>query len=135
MSRALELLRASREGTRLDQAAIARTIDVCLDCMQACTACADACLSEDEVQDLVACIRLDQVCAEVCEAVATTLSIRAGHTQTLGDLLRACETACGACAEECERHAEHHEHCRICAEACRACERACAELGAALRDA
>ena len=132
MSRALEMLRASREGTRLDAAAIARTIDAARDGAPACTACADACLAEDDVEELVTCIRLDQVCAELCRAVSVTLSIRAGHTETLADLLRACETACGACAEECERHAGHHEHCRICAEACRACERACGELRTAL---
>jgi hypothetical protein len=128
MSRAAEVLAASREGTRLDPASIARAIDACLDCAQACTACADACLAEEDVGDLVACIRLDLVCAGACAATARALSIRAGHTETLEALLRACSTACSACAEECEGHASHHEHCRICAEACRACQSACDEL-------
>jgi uncharacterized protein DUF326 len=127
MSRAAELLAAHKEGVRLDPAAIVRAIDASLECAQACTACADACLSEDDVAHLAACIRLDLVCASVCDATARTLSIRAGHTETLARLLEACATACGACAEECERHASH-EHCRICAEVCRSCEQACREL-------
>jgi hypothetical protein len=134
MSRAADLLAASREGTRLDRDSIARAIDACLDCGQACTACADACLAEEDVGDLVACIRLDLVCAGVCGATARALSIRAGHTETLETLLRACSTACGGCAEECERHASHHDHCRICAEACRACQSACDELLTALSE-
>jgi hypothetical protein len=132
VTRARELLAASREGTRLDQDAIARCIDACLECAQACTACADSCLAEDDVAELAACIRLDWVCTGACEALARALSVRAGHTETLEALLRACSTACTACAEECERHAAHHEHCRICAEACRACMRSCDELSAAL---
>jgi Domain of Unknown Function (DUF326) len=134
VSRAAELLEASREGTRLDPDAIARAIDACLECAQACTACADACLAEDDVGKLVACVRLDLVCAGVCDATLRALSIRAGHTETLTALLEACTTACAACAEECERHASHHEHCRICAEACRACAQACDTLLAELKD-
>jgi hypothetical protein len=132
VSRAAELLRASREGVRLDPAAIARGIDAGLSCAQACTACADACLGEDDPSALAGCIRLDWVCAGACEALTRALSVRAGHTETLEGLLRACRTACAACAEECERHAAHHEHCRICAEECRSCERACDELLTAL---
>ena len=132
MSRAAELLRASKEGVRLDPAAIARCIDACLSCAQACTACADGCLAEDNPSNLAHCIRLDWVCAGACEALTRALSVRAGHTETLESLLRASRTACDACAEECERHAAHHEHCRISAEECRSCERACEELLAAL---
>jgi hypothetical protein len=128
VSRALEMLAASKEGVRLDPEPIARCIDACLSCGQACTACADACLAEDDVAELRTCIRLDWVCAGACEALVRALSVRAGHTETLDALLRACRTACAACAEECERHAAHHRHCAICAEECRACERACDEL-------
>ena len=126
------MLAASKEGVRLDPEAIATCIDACLSCGQACTACADACLAEDDVAELTTCIRLDWVCAGVCSALVRALSVRAGHTETLVALLRACRTACSACAEECERHAGHHRHCAICAEECRACERACDSLLGAL---
>jgi hypothetical protein len=132
VSRAAELLGASKEGVRLDPSAIAHCIDACLSCAQACTACADACLAEEDPSRLADCIRLNWVCAGACEALTRALSVRAGHTETLEALLSACRIACGACAEECERHAAHHEHCRICAEECRSCERACEELLAAL---
>jgi hypothetical protein len=121
------MLDASKEGVRLDADAIAACIDACLSCAQACTACADACLAED-VAELRTCIRLDWVCAGACDAVGRALSVRAGQTETLVALLRACRTACAACAEECEGHAAHHRHCAICAEECRACERACGVL-------
>jgi hypothetical protein len=126
------MLAASKEGVRLDPDAISACIDACLSCGQACTACADACLAEDDVAELRACIRLDWVCAGACSALVRALSVRAGHTETLVALLRACRTACAACAEECERHAGHHRHCAICAEECRACERACDALLGAL---
>jgi hypothetical protein len=41
----------------VNQAAMARCIEECFDCAQTCTACADACLSEGSVADLVKCIR------------------------------------------------------------------------------
>jgi hypothetical protein len=132
VSRASELLASSKQGVRLEPEAIATCIDACLSCAQACTACADACLAEDDVAELRACIRLDWVCAGACEALVRALSVRAGHSETLASLLRACLTAGAACAEECELHAAHHRHCAICAEECRACERACDALLGAL---
>jgi hypothetical protein len=132
MAYARPLLEAYPGELNIDADVLSRCIEACYECSQACTACADACLSEEDVGDLVGCIRLDLVCAGVCAATARALSVRAGHTETLETLLRACSTACGACAEECERHASHHEHCRICAEACRACRSACDELLTAL---
>jgi hypothetical protein len=112
-----------------DPAALARAIDECLACFQACTACADACLSEEELADLIMCIRLNQDCADICAATAQVLSRPSGFdrggTMTL---VRACVEACRACEAECQRHAGMHEHCAICAEACRRCAEACAAL-------
>jgi hypothetical protein len=96
------------------------------DCALACASCADACLGEKNVQNLVRCIRLNQDCADVCETTARLLT---RHTEPHSPLLRrqleVCEAACQACGAECEKHAHHHEHCRVCAEACRACAEAC----------
>ena len=101
-------------------------IEACLDCAQVCTMCADACLAEDTVRDLIQCIRLDLDCADICTATAAIGARRTGSNESiLRDVLTACEGACRACGEECERHAEMHDHCRICAEVCRRCEQAC----------
>ncbi|NMR21564.1 four-helix bundle copper-binding protein [Cellulomonas fimi] len=117
----------------LDRQQLARTVDALLQCAQACTACADACLSEEMVADLRKCIRTDLDCADICVAAANVLSRHTGYDANITRaVLQACVTACKACGDECEAHAGMHEHCRICAEACRACENACAELLAAI---
>ncbi|MGI8597149.1 MAG: four-helix bundle copper-binding protein [Thermoleophilaceae bacterium] len=104
-------------------------MDALGECGQACTACADSCLSEEGIEQLGKCIRLDLDCADVCAATLRVLSRQHEYDATVTRaLLEACRTACRACAEECESHADHHEHCRLCAESCRRCEQACDEL-------
>ncbi|QGQ20854.1 four-helix bundle copper-binding protein [Cellulomonas sp. JZ18] len=108
-------------------------MEACLECAQTCTACADACLGEEHVADLRACIRLDADCADVCAATAAVLSRQTDpDLKLVAALLEACATACGQCAEECEQHAGMHEHCRVCAQACRRCEAACRALLASM---
>lgn len=48
----------------LDRDKLRECIEACLECAQAC---ADACLSEDNVSQLIKCIRTDLDCADVCE--------------------------------------------------------------------
>jgi hypothetical protein len=113
----------------LDRAKLATTIDALLACAAACTACADACLSEKSVADLTKCIRTNMDCADVCAATARVLSRHTGYDANISrTLLEACATVCKSCGDECGSHAGMHEHCRICAEACRACEQACRDL-------
>jgi hypothetical protein len=113
----------------VDRAALARCIDECFDCSQTCTACADACLSETGVADLVKCIRTCLDCADICDTTGRVLSRHTGYDANLTRaMLQACLTACRSCGDECERHAQMHEHCRVCAQACRRCEQACQEL-------
>jgi hypothetical protein len=45
--------------------ALARCIEQCFACALTCTSCADACLAEEQVQELVRCIRLNLDCADV----------------------------------------------------------------------
>ena len=98
-------------------------------CAQACTACADACLSEDSVAELRKCIRTDLDCADICETTARVLSRHTGYDANITRaVLEACATTCHSCGDECDAHAGHHEHCRVCAQACRRCEDACREL-------
>ncbi|WP_129337848.1 four-helix bundle copper-binding protein [Cellulomonas endophytica] len=124
-----EMIRTTPARVDLDHDLLARVVEAAATCSQVCTACADACLSEDGVADLRRCIRIDLDCADVC---ATTVRVLSRHTAYEAAItravLQACVTACLTCAAECEQHAGMHEHCRVCAEACRACEELCREL-------
>ena len=116
-----------------DYAAVIESLSAC---EQTCIACADACLGETMVADLVQCIRLNMDCADVCLTSGLIATRRSGGDVPLVEAqLRACQLACQRCAAECGQHAERHEHCRICAETCRDCERACADAIASLGDA
>jgi hypothetical protein len=128
-----EMIKTHPRPTSLDRDALLRCIDECFDCSATCTSCADACLGEKNVQDLVRCIRFNLDCADACDAAGRILTRQtAANVDILRATIEACATACRACGEECERHAAHHDHCRICAEACRRCEQACAELVATM---
>ncbi len=108
---------------------ISSYIQQIFECADACLACADACLGEEQVQNLVRCIRLNTDCAEICEVTGKLLSRQTEpDNAVIQAQLQACIAVCRSCAAECDRHASMHEHCRICAEACRACEEACMEL-------
>jgi hypothetical protein len=115
-------------------ALVATAIDAITDCAQACTADIDADLSEQDVAEMVKCIRLCLDCTDICTATAGIISRPANYDPHVArPLLDACVAICKSCGDECERHAHMHEHCRICAEACRRCERACQELLAAMK--
>jgi len=128
-----EMIAAHPGPPPVDAEALARCIEECFTCEATCTSCADACLGEDDVADMVGCIRTDLDCADVCSATGRILARQGSGGADLRGALEVCAQACRVCAEECERHAEHHEHCRICAEVCRRCEEACEGLLASLR--
>lgn len=129
MSHAREMLEAAPTELTLEIGHVVAAVDACLDSIQACTACADESLAEEDVRDLRLCIALCESCADTCTVTARALS-RPSHWDhaVVDELLRACVRTCKSCAEECQRHAQHHRHCAICARTCRACERACTEL-------
>jgi len=129
MSYAKQMLDTYPRSFNLDAGVLAAAIEALSDCAQACTACADDCLSEEQVQDLIKCIRLNLDCADVCAATIRVVSRQTEYDANVTrPLLEACIAACRSCGYECSSHAEMHEHCRICAEACRRCEQACQEL-------
>jgi hypothetical protein len=112
---------------------VRQCIESCTECAAVCTLCADACLAEPQVQNLVACIRLDLDCAELCAATARIVGrLTKPHKATMRAALTACATACRECAAECRLHASMHGHCRVCAETCDACAKACDSLLAAM---
>jgi len=130
---AREIIKTHPQPTSLDREVLLRCIDECFDCAATCTSCADACLGEKDVQELVRCVRLNLDCADVCDAAGRILTRQtAPDLELLRATIETCAAACRVCGEECERHAAHHDHCRICADACRRCEQACNELVATI---
>jgi hypothetical protein len=124
-----EILSTRPRKPRMGVPEISSYIQTVFECADACLACADACLAEENVQDLVRCIRINTDCAEICEVTGKLLSRQTeADSAVIRAQLQACLAACQACAEECDKHAQMHEHCRICALACRECEEACMKL-------
>ncbi len=124
-----EMLETHPHAPRVDQELLRRCIDECFRCAATCTSCADACLGEDDVQELIRCIRLNLDCADVCEAAGKLLTRQtATEPRIVRSMVESCATTCRVCAAECQRHAEQHEHCRVCAAACRRCEEACEDV-------
>lgn len=134
MSYAKRMLDTYPRDFNLDAGILAATIDALSDCAQACTACADDCLSEEMVAELTKCIRLNLDCADVCTATLQVVSRQTDYDANVTrSVLQACIPVCKSCGDECGRHAQMHEHCRVCAEACRRCEQACNDLLAAMK--
>jgi uncharacterized membrane protein len=134
MSYARQLLNAYPGTLTAGTGALAGTIDALSDCSQACIADADGDLREQNLPEMVTCIRLCLDCADVCAATLGVVTRQTARDATVTRLLlEACAAVCKSCGDECERHAEHHEHCRICAQACRRCEQACRDLLRTLR--
>lgn len=93
-----------------------------MQCAAACNNCADACLDEDNIKMMVACIRLDRDCAEICQ---TTASFMARSSNNAGGLIRLCADICRQCGQECQKHKS--DHCQECARACFECAEACSQ--------
>jgi hypothetical protein len=125
----------SHPDLALDPDALVACVEAAQDAASACTACADACLAEDDVVAMRTCIRR---CLDAADLSATTAGVLA--RQVAMDLglvrvvLEVCTVAAKRCAAECEEQAEAHEHCRLCAQACRRLEAAGRALLESLRD-
>ena len=134
MSYARQFLDTYPGTINADAGVLATAIDALSDCAQACIADTEADLSEQNLAEMVKCIRLCLDCTDVCTATMGIVSRQAEYDANVArPLLQACVAICKSCGDECERHAPHHAHCRVCAEACRRCEHACRELLDALR--
>ena len=129
MTNATRMIESYPADINLDSRLLGEAIEALVTCSQTCTACADACLSEEMVAELGKCVRTDLDCADICATTSRVLSRHTGYDANITrSVLQACVTACRSCGDECAGHADMHEHCRICAEACRACEQACQAL-------
>ena len=134
MSYARQMLETYPRTLSVDAGVLAGTVDALSDCAQACTADVAADLSEQNVTEMVRCIRLCLDCTDICTATLGVLTRQAEYDASVTrPLLEACAAICRSCGDECERHARMHEHCRICGEACRRCEQACRDLLEAIK--
>jgi uncharacterized protein DUF326 len=134
MSYARQLLDTYRGTSNADAGVLAATIDALSDCAQACIADTEADLSEQNLAEMVKCIRLCLNCADVCAATMGVVTRQAEYDANVTrPLLEACIAICKSCGDECARHAPHMPHCRVCEQACRRCEQACRELLGALK--
>ena len=129
MSYARQLLDTYPGTINVDADVLAAAIDALSDCAQACTADTDADLREQNLAEMVKCIRLCLDCADICTATAAVASRQTAYDASVTrPLLEACVVSCKTCGDECERHARHHAHCRVCEQACRRCEQACRQF-------
>ncbi len=134
MSYARQLLDTYADSLNADAGVLAATIDALSDCAQACIADTEADLNEQDLAEMVTCIRLCLNCADVCAATLGVVTRQAEYDPDVTrPLLEACIAICKSCGDECGRHASHMPHCRVCEQACRVCERACRELLGALK--
>ena len=134
MSYARQMLYTYPGTWKASEDVLAAAIDALADCAQACTADTDADLSEQNLAEMVTCIRLCLNCTDVCTAALGVASRQATYdASVVKPLFEACVAICKSCGDECQRHAPHYAHCRVCAEACRRCEQACRDLLAALK--
>jgi Domain of Unknown Function (DUF326) len=132
MSYARQMLDTFSRTVNAGADVLAAAIDAMTDCAQACTADNAADLGEQNLADMVRCIRLCLDCTDICTAAAGVTSRLVSYDPSvLRPLLESCVAICRSCGDECERHAEM-PHCRVCAVACRRCEQACLELLTAL---
>jgi len=90
------------------------------DCLAACQYCANQCLAEDDVAEMIDCIRTDRDCADACQMAINFVARQSSNSKSVVDL---CRNLCKACGDECAKH--DMDHCQACAKACRACEEAC----------
>jgi hypothetical protein len=98
MSYARQLLDTYPRDFNLDAGVLAGTIDALNDCAQACTADADDDLSEQNLAEMVKCIRLCLDCADVC---AATVGVTSRQTEYDAGVTRPLLEACVAVASPC----------------------------------
>src|SRR6266508_3707181 len=82
-------------GLLLGKQLLTRSIETCLECTQAGTACSDADLGEQMVADLAKCARLNLDCADMCETTARVLTRQTGYDRDMTRaVVQACAQAC-----------------------------------------
>ena len=106
MSYARQMLDSYPHTLNVDASVLAAAIAAISDCAQACTADTDADLGEQNLAEMVTCIRLCLDCTDICTATSGVISRLAEYDPSVArPLLQACAAICKNCGDECERHA------------------------------
>lgn len=108
-----------------DLAELNRAAQAAMECVLACSACADSDLGHD-ANAMATCIRTCTDCADLCAVTAKMLARPGPRGDAWQRVVAACAAVCAQCADECGQH--DHTCCQECAEACRACQQACQQL-------
>ena len=96
-----QMLEEHAQPTGVDLDARVRCIEACSECAAVCTSCADANLSESDVQAMVRCVRRCLDCADVCAATGRIVTRQtAWVVGVLRTAVEACVEACRASREE-----------------------------------
>lgn len=102
------------------------------DCMDACSACEQACtVCSVQTMDgqLMSCAPTCMNCADMAGTMMRSLMRMSGmDRESMTTMLEACAAMCRTCMDECMAHADASAVCKMCADACRACMDACAAL-------
>jgi len=106
MSYTRQMLDTYLRTFNVGDALLAAAIDALHDCAQACNADNAADLSEQNVAEMVRCIRLCLDCVDVCTATARVIGRQTEYDASVTrPLLESCVAICRSCGDECERHA------------------------------
>ena len=114
----------------MDMAMMQECIEACSACEQACTTCAGMMTGADMAR-----------CANMCMNAADTshtmmrMMMRPNgmHMDSFTAMVQATMAMATACAEECMKHADMSDDCRMCAEVCRQCAMAMQKMADALK--
>lgn len=132
MDVAAQMLEAHPQPRGVDHATLAIAIEALNDVVTAATSCADACLAESNVADMVDCARACQDAADVAGALARVLARTGPTPQGTRSLVNATAKLLGEAGAIADRHGQHDKHCRISAETITRGQQALASLEAAV---
>jgi hypothetical protein len=97
-------------------------IEACSACEQACTMCADSMMGAD----MSMCRGM---CANTADMAGTMMRMmmrpNGMQAEPMMAMLGAMVTMANACAAECMAHADMSDECKMCADVCRQCAMAC----------
>lgn len=102
-----------------------RCAEECHRCHDVCLETITACLHEGGEHASHHHIHLLMDCAQVCH---TSADFMLRGSELHGEVCRACEAVCRACAEHMGEHKEPHM--QTCAQACRTCAESCGKMAA-----
>ena len=132
MNVATQMLEARPDARGVDHAALAMAVDALQDVVTAATTCADACLSESDIDDHRECIQSCGDAADVAGATAKVLCRSGPTVEGSRALVDAAAKILSECSAICAEHGVHDKHARVCADTMSRAEQALAGLQTAI---